>query len=81
MSTSQIAECSILDERLARRALWIPVVTISPFVILLVCGFPHLDDFCAFAPWLDRGLIGMLRDTYVTWSGRLFSNAARPYPS
>jgi hypothetical protein len=75
-----VLEHAGIDDRFARRALWLPVLIIAPFVVLLSCAFPHLDDICFAATWRDIGLIAMLRDLYLTFQGRLFSFVATIVP-
>jgi hypothetical protein len=69
-----------IDDRFARRAVWLPVAILAPFVVLLACAYPHGDDFCFGATWRDRGLIEMMRELYQSFQGRLFSFAATIVP-
>jgi hypothetical protein len=69
-----------IDDRFARRAVWLPVAILAPFVLLLACAYPHGDDFCFGAMWRDGGLIEMMRELYQTFQGRLFSFAATVLP-
>jgi hypothetical protein len=69
-----------IDDRFARRAVWLPILITGSFVILLFCAFPHADDFCFAATWRDLGLIAMLRSLYQTFQGRLFSFVATIVP-
>jgi hypothetical protein len=75
-----VLEHAGIDDRFARRALWLPVLMIGPFAVLLFCAFPHLDDICFAATWRDIGLMAMLRDLYLTFQGRLFSFVATIVP-
>jgi hypothetical protein len=69
-----------IDDRFARRAIWLPILITGPFVILLFCAFPHTDDICFAATWRDVGLMAMVRDLYQTFQGRLFSFVATIAP-
>jgi multisubunit Na+/H+ antiporter MnhC subunit len=75
-----VSEHAGIDDRFASRAVWLPILIISPFVILLFCAFPHSDDICFAATWRDVGLIAMVRDLYLTFQGRIFSFVAAIVP-
>jgi hypothetical protein len=80
VETPFVFEHAGIDDRFARRALWLPILITGPFVVLLFCAFPHLDDICFAATWRDIGLIAMLRELYQTFQGRLFSFVATIVP-
>jgi hypothetical protein len=69
-----------VDDRFARRAVWLPVLIVGPFIILLFCAFPHSDDLCFAATWGEIGLIAMVRELYAVFQGRVFSFVATTVP-
>jgi multisubunit Na+/H+ antiporter MnhC subunit len=75
-----VLEPAGIDERFARRPVWLPVLIIAAFVILLFCASPRSDDFCFAATFRDLGLMAMIRDLYLTFQGRLFSFVAVSAP-
>jgi multisubunit Na+/H+ antiporter MnhC subunit len=76
----RVLEAAGIDDRFARRAVWLPVLIIAAFVILLSCASPHADDFCFAAIYRDIGLMTMIRDLYLSFQGRLFSFVAVSAP-
>jgi hypothetical protein len=59
-------------DRLARRAIWLPILMLTPFVLVIACASPQFDDLCFGSAFIDRGLFGALADYYRTLGGRLF---------
>jgi Family of unknown function (DUF6056) len=68
-------------DRLARRTIWLPILMLAPFVLVIACASPHLDDFCFGSAFIDRGMFGALADYFRTLGGRLsgYSGIMAPF--
>jgi hypothetical protein len=69
-----------LDSRFVWKTLGVPTLMILPFFLLLNCVHPQADDFSLGADWRESGVLAMLSNMYVGWSGRLLGLALAPLP-